>query len=93
MAILGDGDTGRWRYWAMALMGVGMIFFGLELMKDACAIIKQLPDFESWFQTFTADSYVGVLKCALIGCIMTTLVQSSSATLGITISLASQGFV
>ena len=25
----------RWRYWAMALMGVGMVFFGLELMKDA----------------------------------------------------------
>ena len=31
----------RWRYWAMAIMGVGMVFFGLELMKDACAIIKE----------------------------------------------------
>jgi phosphate:Na+ symporter len=30
----------RWRYWAMALMGVGMVFFGLELMKDACGIIR-----------------------------------------------------
>jgi phosphate:Na+ symporter len=83
----------RWRYWAMALMGVGMIFFGLELMKDACSIIKQMPDFEAWFKTFEADSYVGVLKCAMIGCVMTTLVQSSSATLGITISLASQGVI
>ncbi|MCA9069058.1 MAG: Na/Pi symporter, partial [Planctomycetaceae bacterium] len=25
----------RYRYWAMFLMGVGMVFFGLELMKDA----------------------------------------------------------
>ncbi len=83
----------RWRYWAMALMGVGMIFFGLELMKDACSIIKQMPDFEAWFKTFEADNYVGVLKCAMIGCVMTTLVQSSSATLGITISLASQGVI
>ncbi len=83
----------RWRYWSMALMGVGMIFFGLELMKDACSIIKQMPDFEAWFQTFTADNYFGVLKCAMIGCVMTTLVQSSSATLGITISLASQGVI
>ena len=83
----------RWRYWAMALMGVGMIFFGLELMKDACSIIKQMPDFEAWFKTFEADSYVGVLKCAMIGCVMTTLVQSSSATLGITISLATQGVI
>ena len=89
--LFSKGD--RWRYWAMAFMGVGMVFFGLELMKDACAIIKELPDFESWFQKFRADSYPGVLKCALAGCVLTTLVQSSSATLGITISLAFQGVI
>ncbi len=83
----------RRRYTAMAIMGVGMVFFGLELMKDACAIIKQMPDFEAWFSLFKADTYLGVLKCALVGCVMTTLVQSSSATLGITISLASQGVI
>jgi phosphate:Na+ symporter len=83
----------RWRYWAMSLMGVGMIFFGLELMKDACAIIKDMPEFEAWFQRFRADTYYGVLKCALVGCILTMLVQSSSATLGITISLAYQGVI
>ena len=83
----------RTRYVAMALMGVGMIFFGLELMKDACAMIKEMPDFEAWFHQFRADSYLGVLKCALVGCVLTTLVQSSSATLGITISLAVQGII
>jgi len=83
----------RWRFWAMALMGIGMIFFGLELMKEACAIIKEMPDFEKWFQTFQADSYVGVLQCDMVGCVITTLVQSSSATLGITISLAVSGVI
>mgnify|MGYP002623798138 CR=1 FL=1 len=83
----------RWRYWAMAIMGVGMVFFGLELMKDACGIIKEMPEFEAWFQRFHADSYAGVLQCAFVGCLMTTLVQSSSATLGITISLAFQGII
>ncbi len=83
----------RWRYWAMAIMGVGMVFFGLELMKDACAIIKETPQFESSFKYFTADTYVGIMKCALAGCLLTTLVQSSSATLGITISLATQGVI
>lgn len=83
----------RWRYWAMALMGVGMVFFGLELMKDACKIIKEIPQFESWFQQFHADSYLGVLGCALVGCLLTVMVQSSSATLGITISLAFQGVI
>jgi phosphate:Na+ symporter len=83
----------RWRYGALALMGVGMVFFGLELMKNACVTIKGNPDFEAWFQRFQADSYLGVLKCALVGCVMTALVQSSSATLGITISLAYQGVI
>lgn len=82
-----------WRYWAMTIMGIGMVFFGLELMKDACAIIKGMPAFEAWFKAFDATTYFGVLKCAAVGCILTTIVQSSSATLGITISLATQGII
>lgn len=89
--LFSKGD--RWRYWAMALMGVGMVFFGLELMKDACSIIKETPVFEAWFQKFQADSYFGILGCAAIGCLLTVMVQSSSATLGITISLAVQGVI
>ena len=89
--LFSKGD--RWRFWSMAIMGIGMIFFGLELMKDACSLIKEHPSFESWFQSFQADDYFGVLGCALIGCFLTVMVQSSSATLGITISLASQGVI
>lgn len=89
--LFSKGD--RWRFWAMSIMGIGMIFFGLELMKDACKIIANNPNFESWFQIFRADSYLGVLKCALVGCVLTTLVQSSSATLGITLSLAYTGVI
>jgi len=89
--LFGKGE--RWRFWAMTLMGIGMVFFGLELMKDACSIIKETPAFEEWFARFRADNYLGVLRCALAGCLVTVLVQSSSATLGITISLASQGVI
>ena len=42
--LFSKGD--RWRYWAMFFMGVGMVFFGLELMKEACKIIRETPDFE-----------------------------------------------
>jgi phosphate:Na+ symporter len=89
--LFSKGD--RWRYWAMAIMGVGMVFFGLELMKDACARVREMPDFEAWFHRFNADSYFGVLMCALAGCVLTMVVQSSSATLGITIALAGEGVI
>lgn len=81
------------RFAALAIMGLGMVFFGLELMKDGFAMVKDLPAFEAWFARFDAHSYLGVLKCAAIGCILTFLVQSSSATLGITISLATIGVI
>ncbi|MCH8830526.1 MAG: Na/Pi cotransporter family protein [Planctomycetes bacterium] len=81
----------RWRYWGMFFMGVGMVFFGLELMKTGCAVIDKMPDFKQLFRKFQADSYLGVLECAMIGCSVTLIVQSSSATLAITISLATQG--
>jgi hypothetical protein len=82
-----------WRYAFMAVMGLGMVFLGLELMKDGFSLIKDLPAFERWFERFAADSYVGVLKCAAIGCALTFIVQSSSATLGITIGLAQIGVI
>ncbi len=83
----------RWRYTSMAIMGLGMVFLGLELMKDGFGIIKDLPAFEMWFERFSADSYWGVLKCAAVGCVLTFIVQSSSATLGITIGLAQIGVI
>ena len=89
--LFSKGD--RRRSWAMFFMGIGMVFFGLELMKDACKVIRETPDFQVWFQRFQADSYLGVMKCAFAGCLLTMMVQSSSATLGITITLATQGVI
>jgi len=83
----------RLKFLAMAIMGMGMIFFGLELMKNGFKPIRGMEDFEAWFSTFQADSYPGVLKCAAVGCVLTMIVQSSSATLGITIGLASTGVI
>lgn len=83
----------RVRYLAMTTLGLGMIFFGLEMMKDGFGPMKGVPAFEEAFRWFDASTYIGVLKCALVGCILTFLVQSSSATLGITIGLAATGAI
>ena len=81
------------RFFAMAAMGLGLVFFGLDLMKDGFSMLKDLPQFDEWFAMFSADTYFGVLKCAAVGCVLTLVVQSSSATLGITISLAATGVI
>lgn len=81
------------RYVALAVLGLGLVFMGLEIMKDGLGPIRKIPEFREWFHMFHADSYLGVLKTALVGCVLTMIVQSSSATLGITIAMASQGLI
>jgi phosphate:Na+ symporter len=83
----------RVRYTGMAIMGIGMVFFGLELMSNGFKPLRTIPEFQQWFTAFRADTYLGVLKCAAVGCILTMIVQSSSATIGITMGLANTGMI
>jgi phosphate:Na+ symporter len=78
---------------ALTLMGFGLIFLGLELMSTGLEPIRSMPEFLNLFKLFVADSYFGAFKAALVGACITALVQSSSATLGITITLALQGLI
>ncbi len=85
--------TDRLRYIGMTVMGIGMVFFGLELMKNGFKPLRSHEEFNAWFHAFQATTHLGIIKCAAVGCILTMIVQSSSATLGITIGLAATGVI
>ena len=100
LPLLGVGAFGylfsrrdRLRYLFMLAMGLGMVFLGLEIMKNGFTMVKSLPAFEAWFNTFEAKTRLGVLQCVMVGCILTFIVQSSSATMGITMGLAHVGVI
>ena len=78
---------------ALTFMGLGMIFLGLQLMSNGLKPVRSMPEFVRLFSLFSADTYFGVLKVAFVGALITAIVQSSSATLGITITLAVQGLI
>ncbi len=83
----------RVRFVSMAVMGLGMVFFGLQLMKDGVAPLKKMEGINEMLNTLQADSYAGILFCVLLGCLLTLLIQSSSAALGILVAAASEGLV
>ena len=83
----------RVRYTAMLMLGLGMIFFGLMQMKTGFEPLKEMEWFREWFQKFRPENYFGVIKCCLVGAVLTAIVQSSSATLAITMSLAAIGAI
>ncbi len=76
------------KQWGMALMGLGLIFFGMELMSNATIPMQRWPPFLNMLQQLQHP-----LLAIAIGLIFTAIVQSSSATTGIVIVLASQGLI
>jgi len=83
----------RQRFIAMLIMGLGMVFFGLILMEKGVEPLRYNTEFIALFSQFSPNSYFGVIKCILIGALATALVQSSSATVAITITLARTGVI
>ena len=78
---------------ALSIMGLGLIFVGLNFMKAGVRPLKDVPEFIGFFSLFSAESYRGVILSALTGTFLTFVMQSSSATVGITIALATQGVI
>jgi phosphate:Na+ symporter len=78
----------KYKQWGMALMGLGLIFFGMELMSNATGPLREWPAFLHAMQ-----SMQNPLLSIVIGLIFTAIVQSSSATTGMVIVLASQGLI
>lgn len=81
----------RVRYTAMMIIGLGMVFFGLMLMKEGFHPLREMEGFRSLLVKFRPDDYFGVLRCCLVGAAVTAVIQSSSATLGITIAMVGTG--
>jgi phosphate:Na+ symporter len=70
------------------LMGLGLVFFGMSVMSDA---MEPLRTYEPFLELMThmANPLIGIL----ISAAFTALIQSSSATTGIVIVMATQGFI
>jgi len=83
----------RWQYIGEVVLGFGLLFFGMELMKSGFKPLRSHPEFIAFFTRFEAGDTLGVLLCVGVGAALTMLVQSSSATVGITMALASQGLL
>jgi phosphate:Na+ symporter len=79
----------KWSYVGEIILGFGMLFYGLFIMTKAFDPVKTSEEFRNIFLVVGDSHLLGVL----IGTVLTLIVQSSSATIGITIALASSGLI
>jgi len=75
------------------VVALGLIFFGLEIMSGAFKPLRSHEGFMNLMLILDGQSLLSLLGCVVIGCLMTMVVQSSSAMLGITIALATTGAI
>lgn len=73
---------------SQVILYFGILFFGLYTMERAVGPLKDHPDFLSWMQKLDNP-----LRGTAVGAIVTLVVQSSSATVGMVITLAKKQLV
>jgi len=83
----------KYRYLGEVILGFGLLFFGMTVMGDGLKPLRENPEFISFFTKFNAASIGGILFCVATGCVVTMILQSSSATVGLTMALATQGLL
>ena len=88
---------GIWR----TVLGFGLLFFGMTIMSSELKELARTPGFSKFFELFDCTPSQGsgympilsVLEAIAVGTLCTMVVQSSSATIGITIALANSGVI
>ena len=81
------------RYWGEFLIGFSLLFLGMEFMKDSVPNLQENPAALELLNQYTNMGYGSILLFLIIGSIMTIIMQSSSATMAITLIMCSQGWI
>ena len=83
------GGKPRTKHIAEVLIGFGILFTGMDFMKEAVKPLSEYAGFTSALLTFGKYPILGLL----LGFGITAIIQSSSASMGMLVVLASQGLI
>lgn len=79
----------RTKYLGQVMLGFGILMLGMDMMGKAVMPLRNYSGFVHFIEVFSSNPLLGIG----IGMIMTVLIQSSSATIGILIAMAGQGLI
>lgn len=76
------------KYIGQGIIGLGFLFMGMELMSSSMAPLREYPGFATMMTKFS-NPFFGIL----VGTVITAIIQSSSASLGILQAIANEGVI
>ena len=75
------------------IFGFSFLFMGLDFLKGSMPDLQNNPEVLSFVQNFTNMGLLSTLFFLLVGTVLTIIVQSSSATVALTLIMAVQGWI
>jgi len=78
---------------AEIIIGFGILFLGMDMMKHAVKPLKEYEGFRNLLLSFGGDNITDKALAIFSGFGITAIIQSSSATTGLLVALASQGLL
>lgn len=78
---------------ASMLIGFGILFLGLHIMKESVPDLRNNPEILEFLKHFAEVNIFSEILFVLIGTLLTICVQSSSAAMAITITMAFNGWI
>ena len=75
------------------LIGFGLLFMGLDFLKNSVPDISNHPEILQFVTLFTEHGFLSYIFFVIIGTILTIIVQSSSAAMAITLTMAYAGWI
>lgn len=79
--------------WGEFIIGFALLFIGLDLLKDAVPDINSNPQILTFLQSYTDMGFWSVMIFLLIGTLLTIIIQSSSATMALTLVMCYNGWI
>ena len=75
------------------IIGFALLFIGLQFLKEAMPDIKSNPEILEFLSNYTHLGYLSIFIFLLIGTFLTVIIQSSSATMALTLIMTAQGWL
>lgn len=83
----------RIKFYGEFVLGFAILFWGLHELKEAIPDLKGNPEALYFLEAYTGGGILSNLFFVFVGTVITVVVQSSSAAMALTITLAAQGII
>ena len=91
--ILSLSKRDKRRHISELIVGFSLLFLGLSLMKESVPDLKETPEVLSFIQNWTSYGFGSVLIFLVFGTVLTLVLQSSSATMALTLIMVNMGWI